>query len=107
MNPTYKSPKKDQSPPILLENDEIKDIAENAGCTPATVALGWGMGRGTSVIPKSAHPERIEENFGSLGCELGYEDLKTLEEVGVKYLKRFNNPSQGWGIDLYGGLDDA
>ena len=65
------------------------------------------MGRGTSVIPKSAHPERIEENFGSLGCELGYEALKRLEEVGVKYLTRFNNPSKSWGVDLYGGLDDA
>ena len=65
------------------------------------------MGRGTSVIPKSAHPGRIEENFGSLGCELGYEALKRLEKVGVKYLTRFNNPSKSWGVDLYGGLDDS
>ena len=71
------------------------------------MALAWGMNRGTSVIPKSQHAERIEENFASVNCKLEEEDFVTIEEVGKRYLKRFNNPSEGWGVPLFQELDDA
>jgi len=105
-NPTYGPPSL-LDPPALLKNPLIEDIAKERGCTPATVALAWGLGRGTSVIPKSAHVERIEENFGAIDCELQYEDLKALTEMGRKSLTRFNNPSKGWKVGLYEGLDGA
>jgi diketogulonate reductase-like aldo/keto reductase len=73
MNPIYrKSSKRDKSadPPLLLENKVMEKIAEERGCTPAQVALAWGISRGTSVIPKSSHPEYIRENYGSLECRL-------------------------------------
>ena len=57
------------------------------------------------MIPKSSHTSRIEENFEALGCELEEEDYDTISEVGKKFLKRFNNPSEGWGVPLYEGLD--
>ena len=65
------------------------------------------MDRGTSVIPKSQHAVRIEENFASKKCKLEEEDYVTIEKLGKKYLKRFNNPSEGWGVPLYQGLEDA
>ncbi|KAI9815766.1 MAG: hypothetical protein M1827_002162 [Pycnora praestabilis] len=105
-NPTYGPPSKD-SPPPLLENKAMRRIAKEGGCTTAQVALAWGMSRGTSVIPKSGHAERIKENYGALECDLEYEDFTDIAELGKKYLKRFNNPSQGWGVDLYEGLEDA
>ena len=106
LNPIYGSPGKSKdTPPSLLENKEISEIAEKRRCTNAQVALKWGMGRGTSVIPKSSHTSRIKENFEALGCELEEEDYDTISEVGKKYLKRFNNPSEGWGVPLYEGLD--
>ncbi|RDW71908.1 aldo reductase-3 [Coleophoma crateriformis] len=49
--------------PPLLRNPVMLEIAAARNCTPAQVALAWGMGRGTSVIPKSSHPERILENL--------------------------------------------
>ena len=105
-NPIYDRPSKN-TPPTLLKNSKIEEIAEKRGCTPATVTLAWGISRGTSVIPKSSHAERISENYGALECELEYEDFKVIEELTAKNLMRFNNPSESWGVPLYDGLDGA
>ena len=108
LNPTYGSPGKSKdAPPSLLANKDVTEIAKARGCTNAQVALAWGMGRGTSVIPKSQHADRIKENFASVNCRLEKEDYIMIEKLGKKYLKRFNNPSESWGVPLYQGLDDA
>ncbi|KAL9125855.1 MAG: hypothetical protein Q9217_005000 [Psora testacea] len=107
-NPVYGSPGQDtKTPPSLLENKEISDIAQARRCTNAQVALAWGIGRGTSVIPKSQHADRIRENFESTKCELKDEDYRTITAVGKKYLHRFNKPGKDWGVPLYEDLDDA
>ena len=103
LNPGYGPPQKGD-PPLLVDNDVIKDIAEARHCTPATVALAWGLGRGTSVIPKSSRPDHIKENYGALKCVLEYEDWKALEGIG-EHAVRFNNPSEAWGVPLYDGLE--
>jgi len=59
------------------------------------------------VIPKSSHEEWIKENLGATGCVLEGEDLEKIEELGKKYLTRFNNPSKSWGKKLFEGLDGA
>lgn len=108
LNPTYDSPGKSKdAPPSLLVNEDITEIAKERGCTNVQVALAWGMHRGYSVIPKSQHADRIKENFGSAKCKLEEEDYTAIEMLGKKYLKRFNNPSKGWGVPLYKGLEDA
>lgn len=108
LNPIYGSPGKSKdTPPSLLVNEDVTEIAKERGCTNAQVALAWGIGRGHSVIPKSQHADRIEENFGSGKCKLEEQDYNTIEKLGKKYLKRFNNPSNGWGVPLYQGLEDA
>ena len=106
LNPIYHSPGDDKdAPPMLLENTVIKDIAERRDCTPAQVVLAWGMQRGTSVIPKSAHAARIQENYGGLDCILDFQDHDLIGEIGYKFLKRYSNPSNAWGVKLYDGLD--
>ena len=107
LNPVYGSPGQDSEiPPSLLENEEISDIAEERGCTNAQVALAWGMDRGTSVIPKSQHADRIKENFDSTGCKLENEDYRTIAALGRELLHRFNKPGKGWGIPMFDDLDD-
>ncbi|KUJ10149.1 Aldo/keto reductase [Mollisia scopiformis] len=96
-----------QTPPPLLKNPTIQAIADRRKCTTAQVALSWGMGRGTSVIPKSKHEKWIVENYESLKCELGVVDLVELKKVGVDWTTRYNNPSKGWGVKLFEGLEDA
>ena len=108
LNPIYDSPGKSKdTPPSLLVNKDVTEIAKEHGCTNAQVALAWGMGRDYSVIPKSQHADRIKENFGSLKCKLNEEDYITIDSLGKKYLRRFNNPSKGWGVPLYQDLEDA
>ncbi|KAL9596295.1 MAG: hypothetical protein Q9219_005890 [cf. Caloplaca sp. 3 TL-2023] len=104
-NPTYHSGKDD--PPLLLTNIDMLAIAAESGCTTAQVALVWGMSRGTSVIPKSSHAERIKENYGALACKLDEGDLKRIDALSERYLRRFNNPSQDYGVKLFEGLEDS
>jgi len=109
MNPTYRDDDDSSShyPPLLLKNPVIKTIAEERGCTPAQVVLAWGMRRGTSVIPKSSHPAYIKENINATDCLLPDEYILQIERLGKKFVTRFNNPSEGWGVHLFEGLDDA
>lgn len=109
-NPTYDKKAAQQAsslPPALLDNKAMKEIAEARDCTVAQVALAWGISRGTSVIPKSAHAARIDENFESTECKLKDEDYKAIAGLGKEYTHRYNNPSKGWGLHLYEGLEDS
>jgi alcohol dehydrogenase (NADP+) len=111
MNPTYgdrsrRSQTTLSKAPLLLEDETIKDIAEKRKCTPAQVVLAWDMSRGVSVIPKSKHEVYIKENVGATECLLVDDDFARIEMLGEKPV-RFNNPSKGWGVNLFEGLDDA
>ena len=111
MNPTYgdrsrRSTTTQSKAPPLLENETIKEIAKKRDCTPAQVVLAWGINRGTSVIPKSSHEEHIEDNLGATKCGLAATDFADIDQLG-KEPTRFNNPSEGWGVHLFDGLDDA
>lgn len=106
-NPTYTASRKGhaaQAVPPLLENPVLKRIAKHRGCTPAQAALAWGMARGTAVIPKATSAEHIEEDFDAYKCDLKEKDFKALASLPVK---RFNNPSGSWGVELFRGLQDA
>lgn len=102
MNPTYD--KTTGTLPPLLKNEVVVKIADLRNCTPAQVVLSWGLDRGYAIIPKSAHVGRIEENFEAVQCVLTDEDKKTLADLPTK---RFNNPSEQWGVELFGGLQDS
>ncbi|KAL8860950.1 MAG: hypothetical protein Q9178_002705 [Gyalolechia marmorata] len=104
-NPTYTPSQGD--PPFLLTNADMLAVAAKRGCTTAQVALVWGWNRGHSVIPKSSHASHIKENFGALDCHLEEDDLDRIDEISKTYLKRFNNPSKGYGVRLFRGLEDA
>lgn len=108
VNPTYGAPSGDKdAPPLLLENEVVTNIALVRGCMPAQVVLSWGLHRGTSVIPKSSHADRIKENFATTHCDLQKSDYEQITAIGEKYTKRFNNPSKGWGVPLYEDLEDS
>ena len=96
-----------EGPPPLLKNDLFVRIAERRNCTAAQVSLAWGIRRGTSVIPKSSHKEYIVENIGALECKLHAVDLAEVKLMEKDYVKRFNNPSGSWRVNLFEGLEDA
>lgn len=107
LNPIYDSGEGEEAPPRLLDNTIVTNIALVRGCTPAQVVLAWGRHRGTALIPKSSHADRIKENYGTLHCKLQDVDFEQITGIGKKYTKRYNNPSEGWGVPLYKGLEDS
>lgn len=52
--------------PVLLEDPEVKKIADKHGLTPAQVALKWQLQRAPNVIPlpHTTSIKHLEENIG-------------------------------------------
>lgn len=65
----------------LLEDGTIETIAAHHDRTPAQVILRWHIQIGNVVIPKSATPERIRENFEIFDFELSEDDMAALERL--------------------------
>jgi len=53
-----------------LGDPVVNRIATELGRTPAQVLIRWGVQKGMSVIPKSTHRDRIEQNFAVFDFEL-------------------------------------
>ena len=53
-----------------LRDRTLAEIAGKYGATPAQVVLRWHIDIGVIVIPRSARPERIEQNFDLFGFSL-------------------------------------
>ncbi|SHN08043.1 alcohol dehydrogenase (NADP+) [Cyclobacterium lianum] len=67
--------------PLLLEDTDLKKIARKHGATVAQVVLAWALERGTSVVPKSVNPLRIEENFAALKVKLDAADMQVIKAL--------------------------
>jgi diketogulonate reductase-like aldo/keto reductase len=65
----------------LLEDETIATIAAHNERTPAQVVLRWHLQLGNVVIPKSATPERIRENFELFDFALSEDDMAAIERL--------------------------
>ena len=67
----------------LAAADEVKAIADDAGVTPAQVALAWVLSKGTDIapIPGTKRVSRLEENVGADAVELTEAQLQRLDGV--------------------------
>jgi diketogulonate reductase-like aldo/keto reductase len=64
-----------------LGDPVVERIASATGCTPAQVLIRWAIQKGLSVIPKSTHRERIEENFAVFDFNLDEEFVSALDAL--------------------------
>ena len=64
-----------------LDDPTVGQIAERLGRTPAQVLLRWCIEKGTFVIPKSTHRERIEENAQLFDFQLDAGDMAALDAL--------------------------
>lgn len=62
----------------LFENSALRAIGEKYGKTTAQVMLRWHLQRGTIVIPKSTHIERMRENFDVFDFALSEADMQAI-----------------------------
>jgi diketogulonate reductase-like aldo/keto reductase len=67
----------------LLINETIASVAARHGRTPAQAILRWHLQLGNVVIPKSATPARIRENFELFDFELSEDDMKEIAALDV------------------------
>jgi len=58
-----------------LDSEVVQTVARKHGKTPAQVVLRWHIEMGHMVIPKSATPSRIRENFDIFDFELDAQDI--------------------------------
>jgi 2,5-diketo-D-gluconate reductase A len=65
----------------LLDRPEVVAIAEAHGKTPAQVVIRWHLQLGIVVIPKSVHPERIQENVDVFDFELTDDEMAVLSAL--------------------------
>lgn len=70
-----------ENEPVLLDDPVIGRIAAAHGASPAQVLISWAIGRGTAVIPKSASPERIKQNFKAEQLALSDRDRADIDAL--------------------------
>ena len=75
--------------------DEIRAMAEAAGCTPAQLALAWVLAQGEDIvaIPGAKRRSHLEDNVGALRVRLSADDLARLDAVlprGAAAGERYN-----------------
>lgn len=68
----------------LFQNEVLVSIAEKYNKSVAQVVLRWLTQREIVAIPKSAHKERIIENFNIFDFELSREDMSKIAGLDTK-----------------------
>jgi diketogulonate reductase-like aldo/keto reductase len=56
----------------------VTSLAQKRGASPAQIVLGWHLGIGNIVIPKSTHPHRMSENLASAEITLDRDELDAI-----------------------------
>jgi len=67
----------------LAAADQIREMAQEKGCTPAQLALAWVLDRGKDVIPipGTSSVARLKENAGSVKLRLTQADRDRLDSA--------------------------
>lgn len=68
----------------MFEEESVKAIADKYSKTPAQVLLRFLVQSDVAVIPKSAHEERIKENFDIFDFELTADEMETMKALDTE-----------------------
>lgn len=78
----------------IFSHPVLSEIGKKYGKSAAQVALKWNTQRGVSILPKSVHKERIEQNIDIWNFTLSDENMKKIDELDLKHSEIIdhNNP---------------
>ncbi|XP_072366910.1 aldo-keto reductase family 1 member A1-B isoform X1 [Scyliorhinus torazame] len=69
---------KDPDEPLLLQDANIKTLADKHGKSPAQIMLRWQVQRGVVAIPKSVNAGRIAQNLQVFDFTLTEDEMKII-----------------------------
>ena len=67
----------------IFTHPALTKIGQKYGKSAAQVALRWNVQRGVTVIPKSVHKERMEQNIDIWDFQLSGEDMEEIAELDI------------------------
>ena len=67
----------------IFTDPELVAIGEKYGKTAAQVVLRWNVQRDVSIIPKSVHVERMEQNIDIWDFSLSDEDMREIAKLDL------------------------
>jgi len=85
--------------PSLFKDETVAALASRYGKTPAQILLRWGVERGTVVIPKSIHPDRIKFNSEIFDFSLSADEVTQLSNLKIK--QRYVDPWDWWRLPYF------
>ena len=86
----------------LLNEPEVKSLAEKHGKTAGQIVLNWEIQKGVIPIPGTSKPERMKENLEATNFQLDQSDCETLEHYAEHDKEfRFADSDKIYGIDIF------
>lgn len=78
----------------IFTHPVLTEIGKKYGKSAAQVALRWNVQRGVTVIPKSVHKERMEQNMDIWNFALSEEDMAAIAklDLGHSEIVEHTNP---------------
>ena len=79
----------------IFTHPVLTEIGAKYGKTAAQIALKWNAQRGVSILPKSVHVERMEQNFDIWDFTLSDEDMQKIAalDLGHSEIVDHSNPA--------------
>ena len=79
----------------IFTDPELTAIGSKYGKTAAQIALRWNAQRGVSIIPKSVHVDRMEQNIDIWDFELTEEEMQQIaaKDLGHSEIVNHDDPA--------------
>ena len=79
----------------IFTHPVLTEIGAKYGKTAAQITLKWNAQRGVSILPKSVHVERMEQNFDIWDFTLSDEDMQKIAalDLGHSEIVDYSNPA--------------
>ena len=86
----------------IFTHPVLTKIGEKYGKSAAQVALRWNVQRGVTVIPKSVHKERMEQNMAIWDFQLSDEEMQQIAALDLGHSEIVDHSDPGFVKMLHG-----
>ena len=86
----------------IFTDPELTEIGRKYGKSAAQVVLRWNAQRGVSIIPKSVHVERMEQNIDIWDFSRTEDEMKKIAEKDLGHSEIVNHEDPGFVKALCG-----